>query len=204
MAASPISLMPENLEKEVTPQDVADLIAYLRQAFGPPAAAGRRCSTTIPVSPSVLNQGEGRAVLDTADRFAGQRVAAHHAAAALVAADSRLAVPDRREPRARRVPLPAIRLEVVRRPGRDDRTGRSTATGRPRTNRSGGTTAARTPPAGPPCRSRPKRRSEWVVVTRDLWKDFGDFTLTGIAPTAIGGDALFDRIELLRELPPAR
>ena len=34
-------------------------------------------------------------------------------------------------------------------------------------------------------------------MTCDLWQDFGTFTLTGIAPTAIGGDALFDRIELL-------
>jgi hypothetical protein len=41
---------------------------------------------------------------------------------------------------------------------------------------------------------------EWTVVTVDLWKDFGPFTLTGIAPTAMGGDALFDRIELLRTL----
>jgi hypothetical protein len=35
-------------------------------------------------------------------------------------------------------------------------------------------------------------------VTRDLWADFGDSTITGIAPTAMGGPALFDRIELLR------
>ena len=33
------------------------------------------------------------------------------------------------------------------------------------------------------------------VVTRDLWADLGDWTVTGIAPTAIsGGDALFDAI----------
>lgn len=37
-------------------------------------------------------------------------------------------------------------------------------------------------------------------MTRDLWQDFGNFTLTGIAPTAIAGSALFDRIELLRTL----
>jgi hypothetical protein len=34
-----------------------------------------------------------------------------------------------------------------------------------------------------------------------LWADFGDFTLTGIAPTAIGGPALFDRVELLQNAP---
>jgi hypothetical protein len=42
--------------------------------------------------------------------------------------------------------------------------------------------------------------ADWTVVTRDLWKDFGSFTLTGLAPTAMGGEALFDRIELLRTL----
>jgi len=36
------------------------------------------------------------------------------------------------------------------------------------------------------------------VITQDLWKDFGNLTLTGIAPTALGGAAWFDRIELLR------
>src|SRR5262249_5904666 len=41
---------------------------------------------------------------------------------------------------------------------------------------------------------------EWVVVTVDLWKQFGPLTLTGIAPTAMGGAAYFDRIELLRSL----
>jgi hypothetical protein len=41
---------------------------------------------------------------------------------------------------------------------------------------------------------------QWTVVTRDLWKDFGDFTLTGFAPTAMGAAALFDRMELLQSL----
>ena len=39
---------------------------------------------------------------------------------------------------------------------------------------------------------------QWTVVTRDLYEDFGEFTLTGMAPTAMGGEARFDRIELLR------
>lgn len=46
----------------------------------------------------------------------------------------------------------------------------------------------------------PRAPAEWTVVTRDLWEDFGDFTLTGFAPTALTGPALFDRIELLRTL----
>ena len=41
---------------------------------------------------------------------------------------------------------------------------------------------------------------EWVVVTRDLWQEFGAMRLTGIAPTAMGGDAFFARIELLPSL----
>ena len=45
---------------------------------------------------------------------------------------------------------------------------------------------------------------QWAIVTRDLWKDFGEFMLTGIAPTAIGGEASFDRIELLRSLDEVR
>lgn len=39
--------------------------------------------------------------------------------------------------------------------------------------------------------------TEWTVVTFDLWKDIGDFTLTGIAPTCDGGqEACFDSIIL--------
>ena len=45
--------------------------------------------------------------------------------------------------------------------------------------------------------------TEWTVVTRDLWQDCGEFVLTDIAPTAMGGAALFDRIELLRSLDPS-
>ena len=45
-----------------------------------------------------------------------------------------------------------------------------------------------------------QRPEDWTVVTRDLWQDFGPFTLTGIAPTAMGGEAKFDKIELLRSL----
>lgn len=42
----------------------------------------------------------------------------------------------------------------------------------------------------------------WATVTVDLWKDMGDVHLTGFAPTAIGGEAWFDRIELLRSVAP--
>ena len=43
---------------------------------------------------------------------------------------------------------------------------------------------------------------QWTIVNLDLWQDFGDFTLTGLAPTAMGGPAWFDSIQLLREVSP--
>ena len=43
-----------------------------------------------------------------------------------------------------------------------------------------------------------KAPREWETVVVDLWRDMGEFTLTGIAPTALGSEARFDRIELLR------
>ena len=43
--------------------------------------------------------------------------------------------------------------------------------------------------------------SQWTEVTRDLWQDFGDFTITGLTFMSIGGrDAAFDRIYLARAL----
>ncbi len=159
MAASRTSLMPEKVEQEIKPQEMVDLIAYLRQAFGPqlPAAGDvvrRRSRFRRPAR-------SRRRPRDPGDRgpLCRPGVPAHGAAAALVAADSRLAVPDRRAPGAGRIPVSAVRLEVVRRSGRDDRTGSATAIGRPRTSRSGGTTAARTPRAGRRVRSRPTPRS---------------------------------------------
>ena len=44
----------------------------------------------------------------------------------------------------------------------------------------------------------PRAPREWETITVDLWKDMGTFTFTGLGPTAMGGDAWFDRIELLR------
>jgi hypothetical protein len=44
-----------------------------------------------------------------------------------------------------------------------------------------------------------KLPADWVVVTRDLFADFGEFTLTGIALSAVDGEfALFDHIYLGR------
>ena len=43
----------------------------------------------------------------------------------------------------------------------------------------------------------PVAPTDWTVVTVDLWKDIGEFTLTGIAPTCdLGQEAFFDSILL--------
>ena len=42
--------------------------------------------------------------------------------------------------------------------------------------------------------------TKWKSYTIDLWKDNGDFTITGMAFTTMGGKGSYDKIELLREL----
>ena len=41
----------------------------------------------------------------------------------------------------------------------------------------------------------------WREEVFDLWRDCGAFTLTGLALTALGGPAFFDRIELRQTNP---
>ena len=46
-----------------------------------------------------------------------------------------------------------------------------------------------------------KLPAEWTVVTRDLFADFGEFTFTGIAFSAVDGEfALFDQVYLGRQM----
>ncbi len=202
MAASRTSLMPEKVEQEIKPQEMVDLIAYLRQAFGPQLPALVMLFDDDPTFVDLLNQGEGRAALDTADRFAGQ-------------ASLRMSPPQRFS-----LQIPGWQYRIVEHP----------APGEYRYLRfawksCGGTGVmielagdGKWPPADKPLwryysgqnttgwaarQAAADAPQQWAEVTCDLWKDFGPFTLTGIAPTALGGDALFDRIELLRELPPA-
>ena len=42
--------------------------------------------------------------------------------------------------------------------------------------------------------------TKWKSYTIDLWKDNGDFTITGMAFTTMGGKGSYDKIELLRDL----
>lgn len=197
MVASSISMMPENLEKEVSPQDVADLIAYLRVAVGSELPSEVTLFEDDRGFVDQLDQGDGRATIENADRFSGS--------VAL-----RIAPPQRWS---------------LRIPGWEYRVAEDPQSGEFRYLRFAWKSVGakgvmielaadgKWPPADKPiwryysgknttgwaaCQVSSEAPGEWTQVTRDLWKDFGSFTLTGIAPTAMGGDALFDRVELLR------
>ncbi len=191
-----ISLMPADLSQSLTPNDLADLIAWLRR---PP-----ELQVLFDEDPSFLqslNEGTGVATLD--DR------SPHHGSVAL-----RISPPQRYAARIENWNFPirehpgpgefrylrfacgaegasGVMLELAdagRWPPANEARGRYVAG----QNSSAwqATTVADEAPA------------DWTVVVRDLWHDFGDCTLTGIAPTALGGDALFDQLELWRATPP--
>ena len=190
--AMSVSMMPEDLPKTVAPRDLADLLAWLRR---PPTSLILVDENRELIE--ALNEGAGMAEFIAADRHAGQ-------------VSLRITPPQRFSPRIegwefriRENPGPGeyrylrfawksagadgVMLELAadgrwppaERPLRRYHAGRNTT----------GWQSVETSPSAP---------RGWTVVTRDLWGDFGEFTLTGIAPTAMGGDALFDRVELLQ------
>jgi putative heme-binding domain-containing protein len=195
LRALPTSLMIDNLSKELTPADVANVIAWLR----------RPTSRRVLVDENLdlvthLNQGDGAAEFESQDVLNGK-------------VSLRISPPQRFSPQIagwnfpiREKPGPGeyrylrfawktdggdgVMLELADRGQwpRPDRATRRYFAGRNTT----GWHATEVSPSAP---------SKWTEQTRDLWADFGDFTLTGIAPTAIGGPALFDRVELLQEAP---
>ena len=202
MSASPISMMPEDLEKLVTPQDVADLLGFLRQAYA--------SATPVSGQPRVvlfedevglvqaLREGNGTVRLDTAGPYSGR---ASLAVTPLQRFSAR--IPDW-EYRIAETPGPGefrylrfvwkargagVMLELAADGGWP---GAHEAIRRYHSGRNTSGWAARQVAADPP--------RDWTVVTCDLWADFGPFTLTGLAPTAMGGEAFFDRIELSRTL----
>ena len=203
--ASSKSLMPEGIEKEISPQQLADLIAYLRESLGPPIAAGRMLFDDELSFVEALSGGDGTATLISTDKVSGE-------------------VALQMTPLQRSSPLiKDWNFRIVETP-------KPTQPGEPEQFRYmrfawktvGGhgvmfelADSGNWPPADRPLRRyysgknssnwaatqvSPDLPEDWTTVTVDLWKDFGEFTLTGIAPTAMGGSALFDRIELLRTL----
>lgn len=198
IAASAGSMMPENLEKEVTPKDLVDLVAYLRSAVGAPGTTLVTLFDDELTFPALLTEGRGKARVCSGDRFSGS---------AALAIDP---------PQRFSANIPGWQYRIVEKPGPGEFRYLRFAW------KSAGAEGlmleladqGRWAPADMPLRRYYAGANtigwagialvvtaphDWTVVTRDLWHDFGEFTLTGIAPTAMGGEALFDKIELLRE-----
>jgi hypothetical protein len=197
--AMSVSMMPEDLPKTATPRDLADLLAWLRR---PP-------SHLILVDENrelieALNEGAGMAEFTGADKHTGQ-------------VSLRVTPPQRFSPR-----IKGWEFRIRERPGPGEYrylrlawAAAAAASAEAHGVMLELAADGRWPPADKALRryhagrnstgwqsvtvsAKPPR--EWTVVTRDLWRDFGDFTLTGLAPTAMGGPALFDRVELLQTL----
>jgi putative heme-binding domain-containing protein len=198
MAATSQSLMPEGLEKEISPQDMANLFGYLREALGPNPNR-LLLFDDEPAFVAALKEGEGMATLTSEDKFTGK-------------ACLRVTPPQRFAAQ-----IPGWNYRIVEKPGPGEYRylrlawktpqgsgvlleladgGRWPAAQKPRCRIYSGKNTT----AWKAVQISTEAPREWVVVTVDLWKQFGPLTFTGIAPTAMGGAAYFDRIELLQML----
>ena len=197
MAASPMSMMPEDLEKEVTPVELVDLIAYIRKMLGPVPPGVATLFEDDPSFVALLNQGDGTASIDTADRFSGQVSLAISPPQRYSERIPGWEYPIRENPapgefrylrfawKSRGGAGPMIELAAEGSWPPPDKPLRRYYSGNNTTKWQAVQVAADAP-------------EDWVVVTRDLWKESGSFTLTGIAPTAMGGEAWFDSVQLFR------
>ncbi len=204
LRASTLSLMPDGLEEGITPQDIADLLGYLRDVSGEMIAPGIVLFEDERTFVEALVDGDGRAELVTEEPHSGE--------AAL------RVTPLQRHSRQ----IEGWQFSIVEHPVGED----ADSAGQFRYMRlawkteGDGVLVELAADGQWPSADKPDRRyysgtnstnweatqvsrevpRDWTVITLDLWKDFGAFTLTGIAPTAMGGPAYFDRIELLRTL----
>ena len=195
LRALPTSLMIDNLSKELTPTDVANVIAWLRQPTSRRVLVDENLDLV-----SLLNEGDGAAEFESTDVLNGRvslRITPPQRFSAKIAGWN---FPIREKPgpgeyRYLRFAWKTdggdgVLLELADKGQwpRPDQPLRRYFAGKNTT----GWKATQVSPSAP---------SKWTEQVRDLWADFGDFTLTGIAPTAIGGPALFDRVELLQTAP---
>ena len=190
----PVSLMPEALAQVLKPRDVADVIAWLRR---PPSR--RVLFDDDAAFVKLLVDGKGTARIVTTDKYNGTAALRitppqKHSARIKGWAFRIRENPGPGEYRYLRLAWKAtgaqgVMIELAdngRWPSSDKPT-RRYYSGKNTTAWKATVVSAHSP-------------AVWTVITRDLWKDFGNFTLTGIAPTAMGGPVLFDQIELLRML----
>lgn len=176
---------------------MADLLGYLREALANAPAAVMTLFDDDRAFAEQLTEGDGAATLVTDDRHCGT--------AAL-----RVTPPQRHSPR-----LPGWDYHIAENPQPGEFRCLRFAWKSPQAHGIMLELAAdgQWPPAEQPLRRyfcgknttgwqgrevSPQIARDWTVVTVDLWRDCGAFTLTGLAPTAMGGAALFDCIQLLR------
>ena len=200
MKMSSKSMMPEGLEKGISVEDMAHLLGYLRESFGQRAQPGIVLFDDEPSFVKALIDGNGTATLITTDKLSGQ-------------ASLRI-TPLQRHSRS----VAGWKFRIVEHPKPGEF--RYLRFAWKSVGAKGVLIELAASGAWPSAKS-PLRRyasgqntsgwqthqvassvpTKWTTVTVDLWKDNGSFILTGIAPTAMNGPALFDRIELLRTLP---
>jgi putative heme-binding domain-containing protein len=198
-----VSMMPEGFDKILKPKDAADVIAWLRDPGAQPAAPQASRLVLFEDEPEFLanlNQGDGHGILETSGSFSGQ---------ACIAVTSgqrfsgqipgwRYRIAEKQAPgnfRYLRLAWKAPEAAGVLIELAADGHWPSPSESKRRYFAGRNTT---------PWQARqvsPESPAEWRVVTFDLWKDCGQFNLTGIALTAMGGTAFFDRIELTSEIP---
>jgi putative heme-binding domain-containing protein len=190
--ALPVSMMPDDLYQTVGPKELADLLAWLRRPANP--------MVLLDDNPSLLdalNEGTGNAEFVSTDQHSGtlslcvtppQRYSAR-----IPGWDFKI----REKPMAgeyrylrlawKTADGDGVMLELAA-----DGVWPPAASANRRYHAGSNDTGWRSTAIGP----APPR--QWTEVEIDLWKENGDFTLTGFAPTAIGGAAFFDAIELHR------
>ncbi len=201
LIVSEVSMMPDNLQAEVAPQDLADLLGYLRKTLGEQPLSSIVLFDEDPRFVDQLWEGEGEAVIERRDCYQG--------GAAL-----RVAPPQRFS-----ASIPGWQYRIAENPAPGEFRYLRFAWKQPEGDGimielaadglwpSGGESrfryvSGRNTTSWQAVRVAHEPPREWTVVTRDLWQDFGSFLLTGIAPTSLGSDGLFDRVELLRTLAP--
>jgi hypothetical protein len=197
--------MPEGLSEALSPQDLADAIAWLRGGGGEPTAGPDHVVLFDDEADFIekLTEGKGSATFETGGAFSGtgclavsgtQRHSPKIPGWNYVIAEK----PVPGEYRYLRLAWKGTNTECVmielaasgRWPDPNSSRGRYFA-GK-NVSEWKARAVSSTMPTG------------WRVVTVDLWKDCGAFKLTGIAPTTFGGTSWFDKIELLRDLGEPR
>ena len=199
LRASSVSLMPADFNKQVTPEELRDIIAFARSRIGGPRENRRVLFSDDASFASQLDQGAGKARIkfDLQDDRGAYLVISPKQRYSRNLEGWKFPIrenPASGEYRYLRLTWKSegaegLMLELADKgqfpdesqPYRSYHSGRNTT----------GWASHKLAPEAP---------EKWTSVTIDLWKDNGNFSLTGVAFTAMGGDAAYDSLELFRSL----